>query len=41
MDRKGPSAAVVKWLSDKLEQIGYSGVDITLKSDQALAVVDV
>ena len=40
VDRKGPSAAVVKWLSDKLEQIGYSEVDITLKSDQEPAVVD-
>ena len=36
VDRKGAQDEVVKWVVDKLDECGYSGVSLTLKSDQNL-----
>ena len=34
VDAKGPTPAAVGWLTSKIEDSGYNGVDITRKSDQ-------
>ena len=34
VDAKGPTPAAVGWLSGKIEDAGYNGVGITIKSDQ-------
>ena len=33
-DAKGPPPQAVGWLSSKIEESGYNGVKITMKSDQ-------
>ena len=40
MDQKGLTPAVAKLITDILEEIGYSGVDITLKTDQETSIID-
>ena len=35
---KGPTPSFVEWLIGKLEDAGYNGVDITMKSDQEKAI---
>ena len=40
VDKKGPTPSTVKWVVDKLEEIGYSGMEVTLKSDQEPAILD-
>ena len=37
--RKGPQEEVVKWIANKLEESGYAGVQVTLKSDQEPAMI--
>ena len=37
--RKGAQDEVVKWVVDKLDECGYSGVSLTLKSDQEPAML--
>ena len=37
-DAKGPTPHAVGWLSRKIEESGYNGVKITMKSDQAHAI---
>ena len=39
VSNKGPVDYVVIWLLKKLEDAGYSGVNITIKSDQEPAIV--
>ena len=39
VDGKGATPASVKWVSDKLEEVGYAGVEVTLKSDQEPAML--
>ena len=39
VERKGPQEEVVKWLVEKLEESGYAGVPVTLKSDQEPAML--
>ena len=39
VESKGPVDWVVKWIVDKLDEIGYRGVAITLKSDQEPAII--
>ena len=34
VDAKGPTPSSTEWLSNKIEEAGYNGVSITLKSDQ-------
>ena len=41
VDQKGADEYVVKWLADKMEECGYAGVAVTLKSDQEPSIVDV
>ena len=36
---KGANAEVIKWSCDTLEDSGYGGCDITVKSDQEPAIV--
>ena len=38
-ENKGAVDIVVQWACEKLEEAGYSGVPVTLKSDQELAIV--
>ena len=40
VDKKGPTPAAVKWVTDKLDEVGYAGKEITLKSDQEPAILD-
>ena len=40
VDKKGATPSSVKWVTDKLEEIGYSGSEVTLKSDQEPAILD-
>ena len=40
VDRKGPSEDSVKWCCDVLEDSGYGGCEITVKTDQEPAIVD-
>ena len=40
VDNKGATPASVKWTTDKLDEAGYSGVGVTLKSDQEPAILD-
>ena len=40
VDRKGPVEYVVAWIIRKLDEAGYSGVPLTLKSDQEPAIMD-
>jgi len=40
VDRKGSEAWVVKWITNKLDEAGYAGQDITLKSDGEPALMD-
>ena len=40
VDGKGATPASVKWVSDKLDEVGYAGVEVTLKSDQEAAILD-
>ena len=39
VDRKGADENVVKWLVEKSEECGYSGIKLTLKSDQEPAML--
>ena len=39
MDRKGPVDWVVRWIVNKLDEVGYRGEAITLKSDQERSIV--
>ena len=39
VDRKGPVEWVVKWIVDKLDNVGYRGEAITTKSDQDPAIM--
>ena len=39
VDHKGADKYVVNWLVKKLEEAGYGGVSLTLKSDQEPAIV--
>ena len=39
VEAKGPQEDVVKWITDKMEESGYAGVPVTLKSDQEPAMV--
>ena len=34
VDAKGPTPSSTEWLSNKIEEAGYSGVSITMKSGQ-------
>ena len=34
VERKGPDESVVKWLTEKMEECGYTGARLTSKSDQ-------
>ena len=38
VDRKGPVPYVVSWIVDKLESAGYTGMKLTMKSDQEPSV---
>ena len=40
VDKKGATPSSVKWVTDKLEEIGDSGSEVTLKSDQEPAILD-
>ena len=40
VDRKGPVEYVVAWIIRKLDEAGYSGVPLTLKSDQEPMIKD-
>ena len=40
VDKKGATPSSVKLVIDKLEDIGYSGSEVTLKSDQEPAILD-
>ena len=39
VDKKGPTDWVVSWIVEKLDNIGYQGESITLKSDQEPAIM--
>ena len=39
VEQKGAQEDVVKWVHDKLEESGYAGVPVTLKSDQEPAMM--
>ena len=39
VSHKGAQEEVVKWVVDKLDESGYSGMDVTLKSDQEPAMI--
>ena len=39
VERKGPQEVVVKWFVEKLDESGYAGVPVTLKSDQEPAML--
>ena len=39
VDRKGADENIVKWVVDKMDECGYSGVTVTLKSDQEPAMM--
>lgn len=39
VEHKGAQQDVIKWVVDKLEECGYSGVPVTLKSDQEPAMI--
>ena len=39
VEKKGAQEEVVKWLVEKLEESGYAGVPVTLKSDQEPAML--
>ena len=39
VESKGPTESSVKWLSKKIEDSGYNGVPITLKSDQGADIM--
>ena len=39
VERKGPAESVVKWCYDKLEDSGYGGTPVTIKSDQEESIV--
>ena len=39
VDKKGPVDWIVRWIVDKLDEIGYRGQAITLKSDQERSIV--
>ena len=39
VEAKGPVQSSVDWLSSKIENSGYNGVSITLKSDQGTDIV--
>ena len=39
VERKGAEESVVKWIVDKMEECGYAGVPLTLKSDQEPAMM--
>ena len=34
VDARGPTPSAVEWLSNKVEDAGYNGVNITMNSDQ-------
>ena len=34
VDAKGPTPSSTEWLSNMIEEAGYNGVSITMKSDQ-------
>ena len=36
---KGPSPEVVTWIVGKLDEAGYRGVEITLKTDQEESIM--
>ena len=40
VDEKGEAPSSVKWVTDRLEEIGYSGSEVTLKSDQEPDILD-
>ena len=40
VDKKGPTPAAVKWVADKLDEIGYAGKEVALNSDQEPAILD-
>ena len=40
VDNKGATPSSVNWTTDKLDEAGYSGVGVTLKSDQEPAILD-
>jgi hypothetical protein len=39
VEKKGPVDWVVKWIVEKLDNVGYRGEHITLKSDQEPAIL--
>ena len=39
VDKKGPSASATRWSVDRLDGSGYTGVGITVKSDQEESIV--
>ena len=39
-DSKGPTATSVKWVIDRLNDAGYAGVELTLKTDQEPAILE-
>ena len=38
VDKKGPVPYVVSWIADRLESVGYTGMKLTMKSDQDTSV---
>ena len=39
IDRKGPTMTAVKWLVDKIDEAGYAGMKVTIKSDQEESIM--
>ena len=39
VESKGAQEQVVKWIAEKLEEAGYAGVPVTIKSDQEPAMI--
>ena len=40
VDKKGATPAAVKWVNDRLNTAGYAGMEITMKSDQEPAILE-
>ena len=38
VESKGAQEQVVKWITDKLDEAGYAGLPVTIKSDQEPAI---
>ena len=39
VERKGPDESVVKWPTEKMEECGYTGARLTIKSDQEPSMI--